>query len=212
MWMFYRGLLNWADRTLPDHRHVGKLAFDHFFRSGCKSVCCITSTYAEDRFWRERAEAFRFAARVAGVPCVMLGEHEKEAHSQHDEFLLAGKRVEELARLPERPDAVFVANGYGPYVYEHLRRAGIQPMVDIQIVAGDFQVCSHYLDPDPVKVDIHAEEVGRAAFEFLLARIANPGGPRLTHFVEPELLLPGQLPQRPTANAAELADLSATRR
>jgi DNA-binding LacI/PurR family transcriptional regulator len=205
MRMFSRDPFHWGDRTLPNHRHVGRLAFEYFQKSGCRSVCCITSDFKEDRYWRDRAHAFQLAARVAGVPCEMLGEHEPEAHSQQAEFLAAERRVEELTRLPNRPDALFVANGFGPYVYEHLRRAGIRPMEDIQLVIGDFQMCSHYLDPDPVKVDIHAEEVGRLAFEFLLARIAAPNGPRLTHFVEPDLLLPGQLPRRLVHSDLEFA-------
>lgn len=196
MRMFSRDLFHWGDRSMPDHRHVGRLAFDYFQKSGCQSVCCITSDCSEDRYWRDRADAFQLAAKVAGIPCVMLGEHEPEAHSQQGEFLAAERRVQELARLPQRPDALFVANSFGPYVYEHLRRAGIRPMEDIQLVMGDYQICPHYLDPDPVKIDVHAEEVGRIAFEFLLARIAAPDGPRLTHFVEPDLLLPGQQPRR----------------
>jgi len=205
MRMFSRDLFHWGDRALPDHRHVGRLALEYFQKSGCKSVCCITSDISEDRYWRDRADAFQLAARVAGIPCVMLGEQEKEAHSQQGEFLATERRIQELAQLPDRPEGVFVANGYGHYVYEHLRRAGIRPMEDIQLVAGDFQTLSHYLDPEPVKIDIHAEEVGRAAFEFLLARIATPNGPRLTHFIEPGLLLPGQQPRRPVYRGGESA-------
>ena len=197
MWLFYRGFFNWADRTLPDHAHAGRLAFEYLQKKGCQRVCCITSDFTKDRYWRERAAAFQQAARYAGIPCLTLGEHQQEARSQTEEFAIAGKHIEDLAAMKSAPDGLFVANSAGPYVYEHLRRVGIQPMQDLELVAGDFQTCPHYMDPDPVKLDIHAEEIGRAAYELLLARIAVPEGPRLTHFVEPEILLPGQQPRRP---------------
>jgi LacI family transcriptional regulator len=192
VWLLYSGAHDWGDRVQPDHRAAGRNVLDYFVGQKCRQVCCITyrPKWPDNRYHTERANAFEQFARLRQIPVVTLGEDTDEPDSSEGLFDLAEKLVEQFARLKPRPDALFVANNLGYYVHEHLRRRGIEPMQDVLYVAGDREVVYQHMEPAPIKVDIHSQQIGRLAVELLIMRLANRDAPRATLMVEPTLIIP----------------------
>ncbi len=192
VWLLYSGAHDWGDRVQPDHRAVGRNVLDYFASQKCRQVCCITyrPKWPDNRYHTERANAFEQFARLRQIPVVTLGEDADEPDNSQGLFDLAGKLVDQFARLKPRPDALFVANNLGYYIHEHLRRRGIEPMKDVLYVAGDREVVYQHMEPAPIKVDIHSQQIGRLAVELLIMRLANRDAPRTTLMVEPTLVFP----------------------
>jgi DNA-binding LacI/PurR family transcriptional regulator len=89
-----------------------------------------------------------------------------------------------------RPDGLFVANNLGDYVHNELINRGIVPMKDLPMIAGDANVCAQHMDPEPIKIRVFSQQIGRLAVESLLLRIRTSDMPLLTHSLKPKLILP----------------------
>jgi DNA-binding LacI/PurR family transcriptional regulator len=86
-----------------------------------------------------------------------------------------------FAKFSPRPDGLFITSDLGPYVHIELTKIGIIPMKDVQMVAGDTNICAQFpLTPEPVTIRIFSKRIGRQAVELLLQRIKNPDMPQLT--------------------------------
>jgi DNA-binding LacI/PurR family transcriptional regulator len=192
VWLLYSGAHDWGDRVQPDHRAVGRKALEYFASEKCRNVCCITyrPKWPDNRYHTERANAFEQFAGLRGVSSVTLGAEFDEPEGSQELYELGEKLVDEFIKLKPRPQGLFVANNLGYYVHEHLRRRGVEPMKDVLYICGDREVVYQHMDPVPIKVDIHSQQIGRLAVELLIMRLANRDAPRTTLMVEPSLIIP----------------------
>ncbi len=192
VWLLSPGSRVWGDRVQPDHRLVGRQAFEHLVERDCRNLCCITyrPTVSPYDFFTERSDAFAQAARIAGVPVVTLGGDLDRPADDAARFRASEALVAAFAKLSPRPDGLFVASDLGSYVHDHLRQRRLRPMRDVIFIAGDKEHCPQHLDPVPVKVDVHSQAIGRMAAELLLWRLTNPQAPFVTQLVQPALVVP----------------------
>jgi LacI family transcriptional regulator len=193
VWLLQRGRQDYGDRIQPHHDHVGAIASDYFMSKKCKRVCCVTYKNMElDYYSRTRSERFYVCAKESGIHCDMI---EVEAPNSDDsimaeQLIAARNAAEKIKKIPHTPEALFVANDLGVYLHSELSKIGIKPMEDILMIAGDEDLCTIYLDPEPVKVRILAKEIGVLATEALVTRIENPKLPSYTSLIRPELVFP----------------------
>jgi LacI family transcriptional regulator len=191
VWLLSPGSRVWGDRVQPDHRLVGRQAFD-FLAAKSKSLSCITYKpgQAGYEFYSERADAFAQLARLRQVPLTTLGADIDPPRDDAGRFKAAETLVTEFSKLSPRPDGLFVANELGSYVHDQLRQRRIRPMRDVTLICGDKEHCPQHLDPVPVKVEVHSQSIGRLAAELLLWRLTNPSAPFVTQLVQPALIVP----------------------
>lgn len=195
VWLLFSGSHEWGDRVQPDHRGVGRLAFEHLTGQGEHPICCMTYKYRAGRwdYWTERSDAFRQIAEQMGVEHVLLGQDLEPCLDDNDDKRIAASRklVDEFMELDPRPQGLFLSmNELGCFVADELLRRGVTPMEDLAFVAGDIESAYRPIRPSPVLVDIHSRDIGRLAVDLLLTRIANPRLPRITQIVQPRLLVP----------------------
>jgi LacI family transcriptional regulator len=191
VWLLSPGSRVWGDRVQPDHRLVGRQAFD-FLSATSKTLACITYKPGQTgyEFYSERADAFAQLARLRLVPLMTLGAEIDPPRDDAGRFKAAELLVAEFSKISPRPDGLFVANELGSYVHDQLRQRRIRPMRDVTIICGDKEHCPQHLDPVPVKVEVHSQSIGRLAAELLLWRLTNPSAPFVTQLVQPALILP----------------------
>jgi LacI family transcriptional regulator len=191
VWVLSPGSRVWGDRVQPDHRLVGRQAFD-FLAPKSKSLACMTYRPAlvGYEFFAERADAFAQRCRLYGMPLATLGAEIEQPHDDAGRFKAAEAMVAAFAKVSPRPDGLFVANELGSYVHDQLRQRKIRPMRDVTLICGDKEHCPQHLDPVPVKVEVHSHSIGRLAAELLLWRLTNPSAPYVTQLVQPALIVP----------------------
>jgi len=192
VWLLYKGSRTWGDRVQPDHRGIGRMSLDYLLEAGSKHPVCMTNASRPDRsdYYAERADAFRQFAEMHGIEPVLLGGDTPPAEDEAGGARQAKEMVAQALSRRPRADGVFVATGLGHYVHGELLRRGVTPMKDIPMVAGDVESIDRHLDPMPVTVDIHADELGRLAVNLLLLRLLHPGAQRVRQLVGADLVIP----------------------
>lgn len=193
VWLLQQGAKDYGDRVQPDHRHAGTLAAQHLIDQGCRQLCCITTHSPDSEYSQARADAFLKLAREQQIPTSVI-EHSTPPPAEATPSarkVIAVEMATAFAKLSPRPDGLFVTSDLGPYVHIELTKLGIIPMKDVQMVAGDTNICAQFpLTPEPVTIRIFSKRIGRQAVELLLQRIKNPDMPQLTCTLKPELELP----------------------
>lgn len=193
VWLLQQGAKDYGDRVQPDHSHAGTIAAQHLIDHGCQNLCCITTDSPSSEYSKTRANAFLNLANEQQVPAEVI-KHSAPPPTEATPGVRKAVAVEmaaAFAKLSPRPDGLFVASDLGPYVHVELTKLGIIPMKDVQMVAGDTNICAQFpLTPEPVTIRIFSKRIGRQAVELLLQRIKNPDMPQLTCTLKPKLQIP----------------------
>ncbi len=194
IWLLQVGPRPFGDRVQPDHEQVGRLAYEHLYSKGCRKLCCISCRKHNEipDYWQSRETAFMNAARYGDAKCTLLDiDYIDNLYCPVKvKATAAGEAIARLKEIKDGCDGIFVANNLGFPVYSELLANGIVPVKDLEMVAGDIEVCGGYLNPEPVRIDIHAKEMGQFAFEAIMWRLQHPDAPQMTHLQTPSLIIP----------------------
>lgn len=193
VWLLQVGGVDYGDRVQPNHRHTGISAYKLLEAQGCKNVCCISHTVktSEVPYWGTRKNGFLQEAKFGKIKYhdihTKYSEHLNQAE---DQIRAAVEVVDQYIKLTPRPDGIFVANAMGPYIHAELKQRGIIPMKDVYMICGDVDTCGQYLSPEPVMIDIQGRQIGKLAVDAMLWRIKHADMDKVTHLLEPRLLIP----------------------
>ncbi len=194
IWLLQSGLYEGGDRVQPDHAQVGLLSCQHLVKQGCGNLCCVSCSDYDSfhRYWKTREQAFQNAAHIGKIPCNMIYLDFNDRVSAPVEIRKKAAReaVEKIKALKQLPDGIFVANSLGLPLYAELAANGIVPGRDVEIIAGDKEICGDYSTQDAVKIDIGAQEIGQMAVEAMIWRLRHPQMRQMTYMLKPLLILP----------------------
>lgn len=168
-----------VDAVVIDNRAAAGAAVRHLIGHGHRRIAIVTGPLNAS-FDLQRLEGYREALAMAGIA-------PREDYVLRADLLATGgeRAVAELARLPERPTALFVANNMmtlGALV--GLKKAGLRIPHDISLIAFDDQDWYSVLEPPVTGIVNPAYEMGRAAGDRMLLRLQRKGAaPAPEHIV-----------------------------
>ncbi len=184
----------WGDRVSPDNHKIGEMACRYLIDRGHERIAAVDCDPGHFGF-SARTEGFEEAAREAGVffKTLSTGSNiEDRAPPSESGRTSFDELVDQLVATPgTMPTGLFVPRDLLTIqMYRALRRRGIQPGRDIEIVSCDNIPALDALDPRPTSIDVRPEEIGRRAVEQLVSRINDRNAPlNVTTMVEPRLVL-----------------------
>lgn len=183
----------WGDRVCPDNELIGRLAAEHLVATrGHRSLGYLFFSPTHAGF-RQRAEAFVDTAEELGATARLVpddvqnrGPTRREEHDERETERILDMLIED----GPLPDAIFVPRDrLTPKVYRGLRRRGIEPGRDIEVMSCDNEPILEALDPRPATIDVQPRLIGRQAVEQLALRMAaRDRAVRATVTVEPRLV------------------------
>ena len=169
-----------VDSVLTDDFQSGVLAVQHLYELGHRRIAHVD--ISDWLPYTARREGYLHAMKEFGLEPMLV-------HSDMTER--GGRQVMEnfLANGPALPTAIFTHNDLTAIgVMEALHAHGVAVPGDVAIVGCDnIEVAASPLI-GLTSIDQHAGELGRAAAEAMLDRIANPGGPAITRKLQPALM------------------------
>ncbi|MEO1128074.1 MAG: LacI family DNA-binding transcriptional regulator [Planctomycetota bacterium] len=183
----------WGDRVTPDNEMIGRMAAERLFRRGHQHVGYMRTRETHLGF-RAREEAFTATIAEFGGRATVFADassslnavtrDDPNAHEVQD-------LVAQFAACAERPTGVFVPRDRLTIgVYRVLRRMGIEPGRDVEVMSCDNEPILEALDPRPTTLDVHPELIGRRAVEQLVWRMGHAAErTRSTIVVEPRLVV-----------------------
>jgi DNA-binding LacI/PurR family transcriptional regulator len=155
-----------ADSVVIDNRGAAMMAVQHLVERGHRRIGIVTGPLLA-AFDTQRLEGYRAALVAAGLEL-------RDDFVFTEDLLAHGgeKAIEELARLPVRPTALFVANNMmtlGTLV--GLKKAGLTVPGDISLIAFDDQEWYSVSQPPITGIVNPAYEMGRTAGDRMLLRL-----------------------------------------
>lgn len=164
---------------------AGELATEHLLEIGRKRIAHIGGKHTSPSI--DRAEGFRnaLAQRRVSVPkdYVVVRDRVEESGDR-----VGFQAMEQLLRLPKRPDAVFCYNDITAIgAIDAVLRAGLRVPEDVAIVGCGNLRYAAYLQVPLTSVDQQTAEFGRIAGETALALAASPDQPVKKIVIEPTL-------------------------
>jgi len=180
-----------GDHVQPDHIRVGVLGAEYLLHKGHRHCALIGSQIGSPaQQMNLRNDGFRWTITDAGGEVPMLlnsrlvrrGAHENEVDSE-----LLSLAVAQLAAASPRPTALFLESDMlAPGIYQRLRRAGIAPQRDLEIVTCNNEApYLAALDPRPTVVDIQPQVIGRRTVDQLAWRAGHLHAPPMRVMIEP---------------------------
>jgi len=164
----------WGDRVGPDNDHIGGLAARYLVDKGHRRLAVVHCDPSHPGFCA-RVDSFLSAAAEANASAIML-EH-PDGSSLHssgdpDEEARLDEVIGQLVACDDKPTGLFVPrDALTIRFYRLLRRRGIKPGKDLDIVSCDNIPALDALDPKPATIDLRPVEIGRRAVEQLLWQI-----------------------------------------
>jgi LacI family transcriptional regulator len=184
-----------VEQVWADDAAIGCLAYQKLAGAGCGQFFCLCDQ-PEREPMRGRCQAFSHAAAEdSSLVHFILRRRDALVLDSFGSHLSVGDSLEQLAQIlagkisPETKPGMFLPTDLlAAQVYPLLYQNKIVPGRDL-IVAT---VTNEYLRraaliPEPISIDIGSEAIGRAAFERLIRRIANPAEPAKRTLVAPSL-------------------------
>jgi DNA-binding LacI/PurR family transcriptional regulator len=184
-----------VEQVWADDAAIGCLAYQQLADTGCQQFFCLCDQ-PEHEPMRRRAQAFAHAAAEDSKRVYfVLRRREALVLDSFGSNTAVGDGLDELARIlagkitPDTKAGLFLPTDLlAAQVYPLLYQNKIVPGRDVTVAT----VANEYLRratliPDPISIDIGSEAIGRAAFERLLRRIANPAEPAKRTLVAPAL-------------------------
>jgi LacI family transcriptional regulator len=173
-----------VDVVLTDKRSGACLATRHLIALGHRRVGCIggPSSLAVSG---QRLQGYRDALAEAGLPVdeglVLRGDYHPQSGWAAARSLLA---------MPDPPTAIFAANDLMAIgVLRAAGELGRRVPGDLAVVGFDDIELASYTTPPLTTVSQSASEVGRAAVELLLERLADPARPPVRKTLETRLVV-----------------------
>ncbi|TAK03033.1 MAG: LacI family transcriptional regulator [Chloroflexota bacterium] len=151
-----------------DNEASARLAVDHLLELGHRRIACITNAALSYTAAADRLAGYRQALATAGVGSVpeLVEAGAFDSASGHRAMTLILERG--------RPDAVFVASDVVALgAIGALREAGLRVPDDVSVVGFDDIPLAAYFDPPLTSIRIPAHDLGLAAGNALLDRIAG---------------------------------------
>ncbi len=158
-----------------DNEASARLAVDHLLELGHRRIACITNAALTYTAAADRLAGYREALAAAGVPADpdLVDEGAFEAASGHRAMTRILQRG--------RPEAVFVASDVVALgAIGALREAGLRVPDDVSVVGFDDVPLAAYFDPPLTSIRVPAHDLGLAAGNALLDRIAGRDVPART--------------------------------
>lgn len=165
-----------VDAVTVDDRHGAEDATVHLLERGYERVACIAGP-AGTSTSEDRLAGYRSAMRDAGT-----SDEQIHDRTRHGDFRVEGGHaaMRELLALPERPDAVFVANNLMALgALQALREADVEPPAFGVLSFGDLPWAS-LVRPPLTTVQLPSYDLGASAAELLQDRVAGSGKPLQT--------------------------------
>jgi len=196
----------WGDRVSPDNQAIGEMACRHLIDRGHRRIAAINCDPSHLGF-AARARGFEDAAREGGIFFKTLTDqqavlgHSAPSTPETEQF---DALIDQLLGIEgPMPTGLFVPrDALTIQMYRALRRRGIKPGHDIEIVSCDNIPAIDALDPKPTTIDVRPDEIGRRAVEQLVWRINRRDAPmNVTAMIEPRLV-PGDELERDAAAMA----------
>lgn len=164
-----------VDTVLVDNEHCAELATGHLLESGYRQIACITGPRRLSTAV-QRLQGYQHALAAAGLPLddnlVRFADFRTGGGYQAMSSLLAGT---------PRPDAVFAGNNLMTVgAVECLVDSGIAMPDEMGVVGFDDVPWATLVRPSLTTVAQPTYELGRAAAELLVDRIATPERPPST--------------------------------
>jgi DNA-binding LacI/PurR family transcriptional regulator len=170
-----------VDSVLTDDFQSGVLAVEHLHELGHRRIAHVD--ISDWLPYTERREGYLQAMKQFGLEPMLVHSDmtERGGRKVMENFLAAGTPL---------PTAIFTHNDLTAIgVMEALYAHGMTVPGDVAIVGCDnIEVAASPLI-GLTSIDQHAGELGRAAAELMLHRIAKPGGPAVTRKLEPALMV-----------------------
>jgi len=184
----------WGDRVSPDNHRIGGVACQYLIDRGHQRVAAINCDPSHLGF-TSRAQGFADIAREAAVFFRILADEDRailidDKRSKTHEAQFDSLIDQLLSTHGAMPTGLFVPrDALTIRMYRALRKRGIEPGRDVEIVSCDNMPALDGLDPKPATIDVRPKEVGRRAVEQLLWHINNHDAPmNVTTMIEPALM------------------------
>jgi DNA-binding LacI/PurR family transcriptional regulator len=183
----------WGDRVSPDNFKVGAIAASYLADRGHQRIAAISCDPSHLGF-ATRLQGFEATAGEEGVEFETLADREGKAieidQSNPSDARFDGLVDQLLAMKDRMPTGLFIPRDTLTIrMYRILRKRGLEPGHDIDIISCDNIPALDGLDPRPASIDVRPEEIGRRAVEQLLWQINSRQVPmNVTSMVEPALV------------------------
>ena len=185
----------WGDRVSPDNFKVGTMAARYLVDRKHQRIAAIHCDPVHLGF-DTRVQGFETAARESDIFFKTLVDPEGRAvnidRSTRDDRQFDALADQLLAVDGGMPTGLFVPrDALTICMYRALRRRGVEPGKDIEIVSCDNIPALDGLDPRPATIDVRPEEIGRRAVEQLLWHINTCEAPMSVNSMIDPVLVPG---------------------
>ena len=184
---------NWADHLTYNNLSVGILAAEYALKSGFRS---FASFDIDPLVGAERHKTFVNNLKIANKTVIEFRDYNAlivGKFEQHIDLDIIEGWVGKVIEKSKPPIALFLsAEIMVAAVHNMLTRKGLIVGKDVVIIACSAHNISNTICPEPIEIDLCAEEVGRLAANHLLWRIQNPQARRIVLKLEPEIN--GRLP------------------
>lgn len=193
-----------GDHVLPDNHRIGELAADCLIEKECEAFS-VFNVRPNHLAFQERVRAFEFRVSAHGKRVNLFVAKSVEAINEGprgvNSLATAQSRrlfTEMVRQFLEGQDLSKKQGLFVPsdlqliWLYNAFREAGID-ISKFRIISADNESpFSGGLDPDPISIDIRAEEIGRRAVRQLVRRISGlDDNSRQRILVEPRLIPSG---------------------
>ena len=184
------------DWVTSDYQSRGRIAAEYFASRGHKRVVYV-NTQGRHQGFCITGNSFRHCAMENGMAAEIFQSGEKLMHwevSPEQDYLAMELQVGRMLSMPPayKPTAMFVANDETAInLYKSLRRQGVEPMKDIDILACDNDnKFLTQLAPRPATMDLNLDVIAEHVVESLLFRIRNPKAVKgILTFIQPSVVL-----------------------
>ncbi len=169
-----------ADAVYSDNFAGAAKATQHLIDLGHQKIAFLANPITDG--YADRRAGYQATMTDAGLqPLVVEGSYSRK------ETQLITERVLEN---PDRPTAIFAHNDQAALgVMDAVITRGLRPGIDVSVVGYDNSTLSQSPSSALTTVDIHGVELGRAAAEVALERLANPSSKRISKTIEPTLVV-----------------------
>jgi len=142
---------------------------EHLVQQNCKKIAHIAG-FSHTRIFKNRIRGYVEALEKFGLPV------ENDLIIESSLKLEDGRRImEELLKLPERPDAVYAASDYAAFgALQVLKEHNIKVPEEIALVGFGNESFTSLVTPSISTVSQNSANIGKQAAEAFLYRINNP--------------------------------------
>lgn len=186
------------DVVLSGNELIGRLAARYLLDRGHRNLAFL-ATEADNPSHTYRGEMFAYAATAQGATCDTFVSHPNRTAQCPTPTLetIEARLAEQIDRLvthTPRPTGVFLPSDLlAALAYRHLRRHGLEPGRDIDLIAVDNEAPYRAgLYPRPATIDIGARSRGERGVAQLLWQIRYPDQTRGVQIVIEPLLIQGE--------------------